>query len=230
MASDKVKFETAFGRWSVLRDESNFSVPDEQGKIAVVCPFFDEADYAYDEPDDERYDALKNEALTVADEIMLRGRDVHVAEHASIEDFRQVLAEPNISSIVVVGSGCLSSVQIANPAMKNRVDWFDLSTMTDHLKTGTFTQRMCGTLPRSLNVPLGLLTVNDHRNLLGAPGKILTTRQLNEYADRILLPVTDEPVMSYESINAQFPQRRLSTISRVHVALGSMKRAVRGLS
>lgn len=221
MAGDRIRYETALDAWRNNFDSGNFSVPREHGAVAVLVPYVEHKNIDRDQ--DEQLPSLEREAFDVADMVTEQGRKAQVAINAKSADFETVLSETSISDIVLIGHGCLSSVEVDNPNKENRLDWEDLSKMATHLKTGRFIQRVCSTLPRDLNVPLGLMVVNDHRNVRALVGQRVTNDSLDKFGDTELLPVTNLPKMEYEDIKKEFPKRKLSAASRAHVRLGAIK-------
>lgn len=224
MANSKAEYAAALGVWDALLENGDVSAPVDQGAVAILCPYVDR-------PDREELDefpAFRREALQIADSYIAQGTEVNLALHAGTVDFKTALSDPGISSIVLIGHGCLASVEVDEPATDYRLDWKHISEMADHLKAGSFIQRVCGTLPRSFNAPIGLLAVQSH-NLVEAPvGNRFMPKDLADEQNGLIRPVTDLGRMEYMDIKREFPQRRLNFASRTHVALGALKKSVIG--
>jgi hypothetical protein len=223
MASDQFRYEQALGTWQSHIDAGNVSVPSSEGSVAILVPYLGLDEFERHRPINERLPALRAEANRLADSIQERGTTVNVAINAVPFDFESALKDSSVSDIILIGHGCLASVQVDNPTSYNRLDWEDLFGMSNHLKTGVFMQRVCATLPRKLNVPMGLLVVNNHRNVQALVGESPTTDDLLQYGDSDLPSVTNLDKMSYADIKQSFPQRKLDPMSRAHVALGALK-------
>lgn len=224
MANDCIRYEQALDTWQSHLDTGNLSVPSEVGTIAILVPYVN--DFDTERPATERLLSFETEAYELADNAKAQDRKVEVAVNATPIDFKGVLQDASISDIILIGHGCLASVEVASPETNNRLDWEDLSIMADHLKTGRVVQRVCAALPRDLNVPIGLLVVSDHRNVHALVGQSVTSEGLAEFTQVGLLPVTSLARMEYADVKSEFPKQKLSPVSRVHVALGAMKRAV----
>ncbi|HSH55818.1 MAG TPA: hypothetical protein VK983_03260 [Candidatus Limnocylindrales bacterium] len=223
MASNRTEFNAALAVWDDRRANNEFSVPHDSGSLAILCPYIDKPD----REEFDRWPAFEAEALMVADNYHHQGKLVEVALHAALTDFKSIFSDPSVSDVVIIGHGCLSSVEVTNPDGHDLMDWLDVSRAADHLKTGVVVQRMCGGLPRKLNVPLGLFAVNDHRHVQAAVG-IKGDIGALDTENQIIHAVTAMPRMGYEDIKEAFPQRHLPLLSRTRVVLGAAKAALIG--
>ena len=205
MANDREQYPKALRKWDGLLADEALSVPSEYGSLAIML--------AYDHKRDENplttdtFAHFASEAYALADDAQLRGKTVKVAINAQREDFRQVLQDPSISDIIVIGNGCLSAVNV--PAPEKRIGWQHVGHMTDHLKTGLFVQRVCGILPRVLNVPMGLMAVSSHTQVHAPVNRSIEPTSIHHNSNRLIKPVADEHRLSYEAIMNLFPQSGL---------------------
>jgi hypothetical protein len=223
MASNKAEYIAALGVWDMRKAAGDFSVPQDMGTVAILCPYVERP--GREELD--RFPALQKEALEIADLLQNRDTEVTVGLGAQSADFKAALCDPTISDMVLIGHGCLSSVEVDNPATEYRLDWLDLAKMSDHLKTGRFVQRICGGLPRSFNAPLGLMVMRTHNRVEAPVGKQIMPTDLSDTQNQLIRPVTTLDRMEYADIKSEFPQRTLSFASRTHVALGALKQRIK---
>jgi hypothetical protein len=200
---DHSKFTQALGRWDRLSADSHFSVPSECGTFAVILAYDHSRDVEHETID--TFPTYVAEANAIADRALAAGKKVELVINATRADFRAVLREPTISDVTVLGNGCLSAVELPNP--DTRVDWKNVSRMADHLKTGVFTQRFCGTTPRLLNVPLGLMAVSSHQNVHAPLWKYFRPRHIDSSENRYIRPLLTRDRADIDTIIASFPQR-----------------------
>lgn len=174
MASrDILRFEKASARWDQLHRDEAYSVPDAMGVIAIVCS----QSFEHAEKNDAK--GLVNETRIVASDLQAQGRKVLAVKNGTGSDIRSMLKDPTISSMILIGHGNLSSFFVADgmrpngkkpPVAKMSMNWWDIARAADHLKTGVFIQRHCGTLSNILSVPLGTFAMSYHGNVLAPVG------------------------------------------------------------
>ena len=205
MAKNRTTYEQSLDIWQERVDDGCVSIAPELGAVAILLPYVGGAEYQREEV--EQLPSLKTEAYALADRLYARGRETVIAINAEPEDFKRVLTDPSISDVTVIGHGCLASVEVVSPETKNRLDWYDLAHMADHLKSGSFAQRVCGILPRKLNVPIGLMVVSDHRSVQAIVGRRVGLAEISQLAGDVLPSVTNLARMSYDDVKAAFPQR-----------------------
>jgi hypothetical protein len=223
MATDSERFDKALGKWDSLQRDECFSVPPQDGTLAVVL--------AYDHKRDKNpktidsYVDFEVEALKIAGNARLSGKSVELVLNATRSDFRSIIQDEKISDVTVIGNGCLSSVAV--PDEKQRVDWLHISRMSTHLKTGSFTQRFCGQQSRQLNVPLGLFAVDDHRKVNAPVGRFIRPTGLKHRHNRHIQPITQSSRLSLDDIKEQFPYALYSTWQRAGIYANIMTHLVR---
>ena len=208
MASDKVNYSIALDKWQSLHHEGLFSVPPENGGVAVLLPYEDRDN---DYEGFESYDALSSEANILADALHKVKHEVMLAVDATEADMEYVLDDRSIASIIVIGHGCLSSVYASNE--NGRFDWFDISRMSTHLKTGKFIQRFCGGLYRDANVPLGMFAMDSVSKVLAPVGKNFTPSSLHDRENQKIKPVSRKDMLTYRGIKKAFPKCLVSDTS-----------------
>jgi hypothetical protein len=208
MASDKQQFQRATEKWEQLHDEQAYSVPPELGRTAILCSFYDNV-YRGD-PEKAKLRAhrdiklFRKEALKIADLTIEEGGEVEVVLDAQVEDFEDTFKNPLISDVIVIGHGDLSTLWIRNPDDEDRYDWQYVSEQSDHLKTGTFTQRQCGLYNRDLAVPLGTFAMADHRSVIATPGFEFHPRGLSHPDNDLLEQISPLVQLSYDYIKSNY--------------------------
>ncbi len=202
--TDSERYEHALAKWDNLQEAGNFSVPKEIGTCAVLLAY----NYMRDTDPGVRdpFPLFVKDALWVCDRISQRGKNVELAIDASHEDFRAVMQDEKISDVVVIGNGVLSRVFLPSP--QKRVGWGHISRMTDHLKTGDFVQRFCGGTPDALNVPMGIMAVDNHANVHAPLWKYFTPKSHDSAHNQRIQPVTTMKRISLANIKDTFPQQK----------------------
>jgi len=207
MASDREKYNSSLRKWDQLRNQEFFSVPNDIGKTAIFCS------YAIINPIGERIykkgykdvTSFRKEAFSLADKISAQGNQAEVILNATDEDFGSVLRDESFSDIVTIGHGNLSMLIIGNDEdIDSPIDWHDLSSYTDHLKTGSFVQRQCGNFGRNLSIPLGMFCVSNHCDVIAPIGLAFEPRGLNHPANELLDNVTEQTRLDYKSARNTF--------------------------
>lgn len=206
MASDLQQFDRAAAHWQHLHNERAYSMPAGIGRTAIVCPYYSAGSWSLRSekapiPDHREIKELSKEALKIADLLVARQYEVEVILNAQAADITDTLQDPAISSIITVGHGTLSGLTIDE---NTEYDWLDVAQNSDHLKTGSFIQRHCGTFGRILSVPLGTFAVSDHRNVIAPLGVIFEPEGLLPEDNACLQPVSEMPQLSYRYIKQAF--------------------------
>lgn len=198
MASDRQLFRRAKIKWESLRDAGNFSLPAEVGKTAIISSFFT------DEPPDTEtgiteLEAFRSEAFELAKRIQANGGETELAIDATRNDITDLIQDPEIATMYMIGNGSLSNLIIAE---RDYYDWLNVSDATTHLKRGSFVQRQCGGLTRIFNAPLGLFVVSDPRNVHAAFDAEFYPLSLDDPVNEQIQPVFDTFHVSYDTIKA----------------------------
>jgi hypothetical protein len=210
MSDNKKTYERALGDWFDLHKSGSLSVPANIGATAIFCTYTElmrgsgvGAGSVYRGRDIKLF---RREALSIADRMRADGGNPEVILDTRYSDIVDVLTDPTFSSIIFIGHGCLSSVYV--PTYDKQIgvcDWEYVSKAADHLKTGTFFQRVCGNFGREFNVPLGTFAVTDHRNVVAPVGLQFKPKGLEHPHNDFLEPVTTDRVMTYKYIRESFP-------------------------
>lgn len=198
MPSDRQLFRRAKNKWESLREERSFSLPAELGKTAIISSSFT------DEPPDTEtgiteLEAFRNEALELAKRIQANGGRTELAIDAARSDITDLIQNPEVTTMYMIGNGSLSNLIIAE---RDYYDWFDVSAATTHLKQGNFIQRQCGGVTRIFNVPLGLFVVSDPRNVHATFNAEFYPLSLDDPVNEQIQPVFDTLHVSYDMIKA----------------------------
>ncbi len=210
MASDRQQYARAMEKWHELQGSRYYSRPVGAGVVGIVCSYWpiesvSETDSSVsDKPPNwaiKDRKTFRKEALKIADIANEHGRDVDVALNARSNDFFDILSDPSISDLVVIGNGSLSDYFLPD----YKVSWLDVSEHSDHLKQGDFTQRHCGAFSRELSVPLGMFAVNDFASVYAAVGHAIYPRGLHHKDSALIGPIFDEDYLpEYEDIKGWF--------------------------
>ncbi|HKR81934.1 MAG TPA: hypothetical protein VJR27_02950 [Candidatus Saccharimonadales bacterium] len=210
MATHRAQYSAVIGKKRWMQSEGKFSVPDDRGsKVAIMVPFLPEL---IQDPRDN-YEQFEAQVAAYEAHYKQKGREPFSVMGATIDDFRGVLSDETIPSVVVTGWGSMSS--IAAPFSSDRskdarygyLDWLHFSDMATHVKLGDFVMLQCGGFKKEFNPPLPLGMVSSHTNILGTPG-------LAHYAAQSLEaplppdPITTAEELSYAAIKELFPLRR----------------------
>ncbi|HET8669782.1 MAG TPA: hypothetical protein VFM05_03880 [Candidatus Saccharimonadales bacterium] len=198
MAGDRQLFKRAKTKWESLRDEGNFSLSAELGKTAIISSFFT------DEPPDTEtgiteLEAFRSEAFELAKRIQASGGRTELAIDATRDDITDLIQDPDVATMYMIGNGSLSNLIIAE---RDYYDWLNVSAATTHLKQGSFIQRQCGGLTRIFNAPLGLFAVSDPRNVHAAFDAEFYPLSLDDPVNEKIQPVFDTPHISYDMVKA----------------------------
>lgn len=206
MAGDKQRFNRALEKWDALKANDYLSMPKEIGQVAIFCSYA-----VIDIVHDKLYKRgkkdvanFRKEAFAIADRLKAQEYCATVILNASLGDFASVLQDPKVSSIITIGHGDLSTLLIGDDKNLSEVDWVDVSNYTDHLKTGQFVQRQCGSFTRDLSVPLGLFSVSNHSDIIAPSGMSFTPYGLDHPDNDFLMPVTDNPRLNYREAKNTF--------------------------
>lgn len=196
MPGDRKLFNRAKKKWELLGKEGHFSVPVELGKTAIISSFFT------DEPPDTETGitelaAFRSEARELASRIHLAGGKPEVAIDANRNDITQMIQDPSIANIYIIGNGSLSNLLLDE---KDYYDWLNVSQVTTHLKQGKFIQRQCGGLTRLLNVPLGLFAISDPRNVHAALDRDFYPLSLDDPVNDKIQPIFESALLDYSTI------------------------------
>lgn len=196
MPGNRKTFNRAMAKWEHLEKEGHLSVPPELGRTAIISSSFT------DEPPDTmtgitELASFRNEAKELAARIHAVGGKPELVIDATRHDITQLVQDPGVASMYVIGNGSLSALLLD---VKDYYDWTNISDATTHLKQGKFIQRQCGGLTRIVNVPLGLFAVNDHRSVHAALDAEFYPLNLDDPVNELVLPVFDVDRVGYDMI------------------------------
>ena len=215
MASDRQQFRAAAQRRSDLRERGCLGAPDQDGStVAILMPY---ASNGGTEVPQDSYDNFAAEAVELTAHVVNMGKIPDVRFPATIEDFRDVLSNPQVSDLIVSGLGNFSAVTVTQPNDRTlaalpsgrtdgQVTWYDLVMMATYLPQGSFTARICGRLNRTMNVPLGFVA-NDHRRIYAPVGEQIYPVGLDDPDNLLIRQITDTADLGYADIKAQFARQ-----------------------
>lgn len=192
-------FNRAQAKWELLFKESQFSVPAEIGKTAIISSFFTD-EPLYTETGLTELEAFRAEARELAARTHAHGGKPELAIDASRDDITQLIQDPDIASMYIIGNGSLSNLLLD---VKDYYDWTHVSEASTHLKQGKFVQRQCGGLTRMFNAPLGLFAVSDRRNIYAAfNDPSFYPLSLDDPINDKIKPVFFDDLVTYDMIKA----------------------------
>ena len=196
MAGDKKKFTQAMYKWEGLKKDGHMSSSPEIGKTAIISTFFT------DEPLDTEtgvteLEAFRSEARELANRTLSAGGRPLLAIDATRTDIDDIIKDPDVASMYVIGNGSLSTLMLD---VKDYYDWQNVSEASTHLKLGVFVQRQCGGLTRFVNVPMGLFAVMDPRNVHAALDPAFYPLTLDDPVNELVRPVFFDETVNYEDI------------------------------
>lgn len=201
MASDRKQFARAMDRWEGLWEKRRFSVSPKIGTTAVFHSYWPIDSHTA--ASNKEREIFADEAMTIARLLELKGYDSEVIHGITAEGLDNVLTDPIVSDVVLIGHGNLSNVFLDNG---EKYDWRRVSQTADHLKMGDFVQRFCGNNMRMMSVPLGTFAVSKHFNVYAAVGTSFEPEKDMAHELR-MRRVTDEGTLSYGAIKHAFPRQ-----------------------
>ncbi len=196
--------------WLQAQGEPGLSVADYTGsKVAILVPFVEEV---IRDGRDSRVN-FERQTKVLTERYKRRERDPFHIMGATPDDFLAILTDRTVPTVVVAGTGTISSVLV--PLSRDRdqdprigyLDWLHLAGMANHLKLGQFVMLQCGRYKAGLNVPLGVGVVKSHADIFGALGRSRFTTDV-DFVEAPVVPITTEPELSYEYITDEFRVER----------------------
>lgn len=207
MASDESMLKAAIKKWQELYAERTFSVAPGMGYIAILCS--ETNDWLYEPGSPEaiaEIELFAREAKQLKEIARLAGRSTRIFAKADYAAMAEVLGDRDATDVITIGHGSLSTFDVPGTE-EDTVDWSDVSDLTDHLKTGNFSQRHCGGVSRTLAVPLGTFALADIRNLFAAVGTSFEPKTIFDEEVRKLKAVFTHPLagqLTYKGLKEQF--------------------------
>lgn len=205
MASDAQQYNRAVEKWRVLEKDKFFSRPAAEGVVGILCSYWplNPDTYQAGKKEVKNKKILRKEALKIADITNERGNDTELVLNAHTSDFFDLLKDPKISDLILVGNGNFSSFYLPD----SDISWADVGRESDHLKQGDFVQRHCGFFARNLSVPLGMFAVRNLSSVHAAAGYYIYPKGLNHPHAGLIQPVFEDGYLpDYEDIKRWFPK------------------------
>lgn len=203
MADDRSQFNQALRKWDTLHTEASYSLPVDEGDVAILCSDFEMGEPVNDVPESVIF---KREAERIADTLMQRDIPSEIYYGFTTNDAQDVLTDPTFSSVITIGNGNLSETYAHGGVS---VDWRFVSLASDHLKTGRFTMRQCGHAIRHLSAPMGTFAMSDHSDVFAAHGKYLPA-VMEASDERLIQRVHTHRRIGYGTIKNLFQQIELA--------------------
>jgi hypothetical protein len=217
MASDKQQFERALQKWEQLRAAGCISASKKIGKHAIICSYITDIDSSSEDSLEDSSTIVKftNEAQSLYNRYTALGKKAILHIDADGEIFDDVLKDPSVSNITVIGHGALSFVYLPNGTTtlegkniaNNRYDWRDVSSAADHLKRGIFIQRHCGHAVRNLSVPLGTFAMQSHHRVIAPVHEYFTPDSIYDPTNKLLRKVTRKRKLTRSEVLRRFSRQ-----------------------
>ena len=193
MPSDTKQYKSALRHWQELR-ETQMTRSAESGITAVMVPL---------DPNKMKYSAASIEqrfgrqAFELANHFIdLGASDAVIYHNAGFDAFADALRRSDVTRMVTLGMGTLSSIATADGLMT----WSDITKLSQEepvsLKS-EFIQLQCGGRNLRFNVPFGAMAVHDHRNLFIPHGYVNGRRS----------PVGILDTLSSASVNGELSEK-----------------------
>lgn len=199
MASDRQQFNRAFNKWQELHHSERYSASQSDGVIAVGYSRFSVQDLMSQQV--REVAGFYDEATILCETAERKGRKARLYDGLTRASMANILLDEEVSDIVLIGHGSLSSIYLDNIEI---YDWQDVSRQTTHLKQGVFIQRFCGNNLRSISIPLGTFSVSKHPHVIAPVDQSFDPN--HEPGDEELLrPITDSSITSYDEAKRKFP-------------------------
>lgn len=199
MASDRQQFDRASRKWNDLHAERIFSAPVRAGRAAIFV-----TNEGYGEDDNIKeytYNFMRAEAQAFAENFSDFYADIELHKKISFDNLECAVRDPEVSGIVVVGEGNLSTVFDDNGG--ENIRWSDISEWSTHLKQGVFFQRFCGNIPEGVPVPLGTFAMSSLSSVWAAVGKTFQP-EYDPGIEKEFQPVSSADMLTYEGIVRAF--------------------------
>ena len=203
------RFDTRYRKYESLKRSGNVSRPLTERSVAIIVgrgiELRNTSLYSTEDYYDENLD-LKHEAERLAASITSGQADATIVTMPTKAEVASLVQDPTVTDLIFLGHGSLGSFDLTQNV---RLAWPDLARYADHLKQGSVVQRTCALFTRPVNVPLGTFIVNDHRNIMAAPGKAF--RELEEM-DGSIMPVFTEAQVAADALYT-FARQKQSDIN-----------------
>lgn len=160
------KLEKATAHHEKLLEMERFSLPIDQGKLAIMHSYGTTVNSEFSA--DEQKRIFREEAEEVAaGDWAAQYADVSVHPVASNLDMDLALMDREVAGVVLVGHGTIAAYRMLAGEYYN---WESATRAVRELKLGHFVQRTCGEFRVPRSVPLGTFVVADRRNLIAPVG------------------------------------------------------------
>lgn len=200
MAHDNKAFNKAMREWEKLHEQKAYSLPKSLGKTAILLPFDHTRPFS-----EGVFNRMRRGAMQLADVTLARTSvEPEVVLNASRSDIESVLCDPEISSIIYLGRGSLSAIQLECwDGKRDFFTWKDVARSADHLKMGPISQLQCGGRSNDLNVPLGTFAASDPRAVYIPRGYVSNHTPVTRVAQK-LVPLTNSQIIDLDYIVTEF--------------------------
>lgn len=211
---DRHNYTYASEKFERLKKDRKLSVEAHEGFTAIICTEPINGTYSSDDEDKEAI-IIRQEADCLIKELGERSLNPLVLWKPDNEEIDSVIADPQISSVITLGSGYLNQLitDDSDPEIRVVYDWYEASCATTHLKQGFFQQRQCGLFIDNsvgINIPLGWFVTTVVSNIYANVGKVVNpTKPLGLNAKQFT-PVANERY-TYEEIRKIYRKHSTKT-------------------
>ncbi|GAB3058398.1 hypothetical protein GCM10027053_20320 [Intrasporangium mesophilum] len=188
-----------------MKARGQFSVEDAPGaKVAIMMPFV--PSLVQDPRDD--YEFYESDAASLVGHYRSIDRVPVTFMRATPDDFARVLADRTIPTVVVRGTGTLSSVATPLERTDDRsygfLDWLHAAKMATHLKVGSTIMRVCGRMQRRFNPPWPVGFSASFANIYAPVGEVISMANLEEPDNKLIRRVSSSDELSYQEVKDTF--------------------------
>lgn len=179
-------------------EKGKLSLPRGLGKIAIVVSNhpneFSSADA------DTQIGAFLAEADEIKSNYEADNKTVELHRKASAGILQQVLTDPEVTDITLIGHGSIGDFWIG----QGHFGWSDFSAASNHLKQGNIIQRVCGHYPLKTSIATGTFSVADQRNIVAPHGKTIEDINPDESLFVPVYAMANNSVEDLLAINHQY--------------------------
>lgn len=176
MSKTPPNLERAYTRYERHLRLEKLSVPDNVGTLAIL--------YSTHQRQERQTEIFQSEAHEIYAQTEAGGHKATVIECDGDDPVYDVVRSPEYSSLITIGNGSFSEFWVPRVMSKRpkKINWYQVSRNTNHLKDGSFIHRCCGHFTMQLSLPFGTFLMRSPQNILGSVGRGIPDRNPSEKA------------------------------------------------
>jgi hypothetical protein len=224
MASDKQQLRRMEFHRAELLAKRQFSVPSEEGSIAIVTMYNRDLQDQVKRFQDS-IASIDQEALRFLARLKKRGRRVVYFPEVAVSEFWELLDDATISDLIIIGLGRLSRMHVSPweretdseprtilssyDAVSRNGQWPTLK----HLKLGSLYYRISGLMNQEMvNIPFGWGFMADRTKIWGSPQKGFYPSRKHSQPEDGLVRIADYFDLSEDEVNSELTYARAKEI------------------